>query len=659
MLLCLLAVLNGNIFAQSISDFYPNKFQQFFNWDNAPIFDKVNANDAHLADSLHKVYPDHGIYYIKSSVNFTFQRSLTDTNLVCGKEIKSTQSIVTTDNFTFLDAVSFSDALTVGSMTYEIPKVKSKTAIEYNIVKDSLESVFDSDQKLAYFGIEFPTRGIRPTFEYQTNYLDVKYLCSVYFTDEYPIGEKQIKFAVPNWLKIAITPFNTEGIKHSLIVENDSVHGLTNYIYTAYNLPAFKREKNAPSACRTYPHLLVQFKSFTKTNGQHIRLFENLIDQYAWYHQLCNQVDTSKSTLRPFVKQLVDGLQTDEQRVKAIFYWVHNNIRYIAMENGLMGFKPEPAEQVFKNRYGDCKGMANLLKQMLSIAGFDARLTWLGTNDLPYNYSTPNLAVDNHMICTLYLHGSKYFLDGTESFIAFGDYASRIQGRQVLIENGENYVLDSVPELGPERNLEEKAIDFELVGDDLIGNSRTTLKGEGKTSFLYGYSLLTNKNKHESLIHFCRGGNTNLAFSAIQLPAVLTPDSNLGFNYGIKYANQVTKTSDEKYIHLDLNNDFNYDYVDSNRLSSYEFSHKVLKKTAIAFKIPTGYQVSYMPAPCEIANSHFELKAKYHLEGDSLIYQKEIRINSLFLNKSEFALWNAAVKKFKKCGRESIRLKNN
>ena len=65
-----------------------------------------------------------------------------------------------------------------------------------------------------------------------------------------------------------------------------------------------------------------------------------------------------------------------------MFYWVQDNIRYIAFENGIMGFKPDAAQNVLNKKYGDCKGKANLLKEMLKLAGYDARLTWIGTSDL-------------------------------------------------------------------------------------------------------------------------------------------------------------------------------------------------------------------------------------------------------------------------------------
>src|SRR4029077_16419837 len=140
-------------------------------------------------------------------------------------------------------------------------------------------------------------------------------------------------------------------------------------------------------------------------------------------------------------------------------------------EDGIMGFKPDAAQNVLKNKYGDCKGKANLLKEMLKLAGFDARLTWIGTSDLPYDYSLPSLAVDNHMICTVILNGKKYLLDGTENFIAINDYAQRIQGKQVLIEDGKNFIIDRVPDFSAERNKVKKVTTITYDNDALKGKS--------------------------------------------------------------------------------------------------------------------------------------------------------------------------------------------
>lgn len=133
--------------------------------------------------------------------------------------------------------------------------------------------------------------------------------------------------------------------------------------------------------------------------------------------------------------EITQGKSTAIEKVKAIYYWVQDNVRYIAFEDGLAGFKPEKAQEVLRRKYGDCKGMANLTKELLKASGFDSRLCWIGTHHIAYDYSTPSLAVDNHMICAVVLNGRRYFLDATEKYIPLNEYAERIQARQVLIED--------------------------------------------------------------------------------------------------------------------------------------------------------------------------------------------------------------------------------
>jgi transglutaminase-like putative cysteine protease len=211
---------------------------------------------------------------------------------------------------------------------------------------------------------------------------------------------------------------------------------------------------------KSYPHIIVVSKSFTDNNQKKV-LFESVKDLYAWYNSLCKQVNNNPDELKPIVSQLTKDKKTDVEKVESMYYWVQEKVRYIAFENGVMGFRPEAAQTVLKNKYGDCKGKANLITQMLKVAGYDARLTWIGTSDLPYDYSLPSLVVDNHMICTLILDGKKYYLDGTEENMAFNDNAHRIQGKQVLIQDGDNYILDKVPEFNAEHN---KVDQYEIEG---------------------------------------------------------------------------------------------------------------------------------------------------------------------------------------------------
>ena len=95
---------------------------------------------------------------------------------------------------------------------------------------------------------------------------------------------------------------------------------------------------------------------------------------------------------------------------------MQDNIRYIAYEDGYSGYIAAGAQDVLAKKFGDCKGMANLLTEMLKLAGYDSHFTWIGTRQLPYPQSMPALCVNNHAICTLNFSGKTYFLDATENY---------------------------------------------------------------------------------------------------------------------------------------------------------------------------------------------------------------------------------------------------
>src|SRR6185437_11119848 len=202
-------------------------------------------------------------------------------------------------------------------------------------------------------------------------------------------------------------------------------------------------------------------------------------------------------------------------KIEAIFYWVQDNIRYIAFENGLAGFRPEACQRVYSYKYGDCKGMANLLKEMLVLAGYDARLTWLGTRHIAYDYSTPSIAVDNHMICTVVLKGKYYFLDPTETFISFGDIAHRIQGRQVIIENGDSFIMEKTPEYSKDRNLIKITTKATINGDLIEGKTKEEYNGEGKTQILQAYDQIKNHEKEDAIKNFLSGRDKNMTVENI------------------------------------------------------------------------------------------------------------------------------------------------
>ncbi len=504
----------------------------------------------------------------------------------------------------------------------------------------SSENIFHSDAKLCMIKFPLAEKGKPFSYTYQENYKDIKYLTSFYFLQSFPVIERIVQFNVPSWLEIDLREFNFAGhdIKKTSVQEGN----ITKITFQISNTQPYAREPHSPNHALSYPHIICVTKAFND-GGKRTVLFENVKNLYSWYNSVCSEIGNKPESLKAKVTELTANKKTDQEKVESIFYWVQDNIRYIAFENGIMGFKPDAAQNVFQKKYGDCKGKANLLKTMLITAGFDARLTWIGTSDLPYDYSLPSLAVDNHMICTVILGGKKYFLDGTEEYIALNDYAQRIQGKQVLIEDGASHILDKIPEFSAERNKEVVINKLQINDNQLKGNSIVEYNGESKISAQSAYASIKNDKKLESLASFLRSGDDNVEVSNISNSDFNDRQKPLQLKFDVKANNQVTKAGNELYIVMDWEKEFSSLEMPKDRKNDYEFNQKYYLTTNTELTIPEGYKVDYLPTAFKKSTPSWSFEGAYANKGKTIVYSKTIVINKPILKKADFEGWNAFI----------------
>lgn len=525
------------------------------------------------------------------------------------------------------------------------------------LVKDEFfnrDDLFYADYRVKYMSVDFPVQGYTYNYELNKKYNDVKYFTSMYFQEEYPILKKQITITVPNWLEVEIKEFNFDGFDIKKTSQADTSHKATVYTYTMQNTDAMTKEASAPGPSYLYPHLLIIAKSHTK-DGKKTTLFNATADLYKWYKSLVNTMDENPAALKDKVKELTANAKTDDEKIKNIYYWVQDNIRYIAFEDGLAGFKPESSQNVFAKRYGDCKGMANLTRQMLKEAGFDARLTWIGTKHIAYDYSIPSLCVDNHMICTLFKDGKKYFLDGTEKYNSFGEYANRIQGKEVMIEDGDKYIIEKVPVAASLANKETYNSTFRIDNELLVGKVSGSILGESRASFLYNYNSIKNDKKENALQHYLSGGDKNFGISNIKTSDLANRDKTLTLEYNATLRNKVSSFDNEMYIDLDYEEEFgNLDFKE--RKTDYEFSYTRDYESVVTLEVPAGYKVTRLPEALKFTNKDYGIDISYEQKGNTVLYKKYFTIKNGTLKKADFKTWNENIALLNKLYNDQITL---
>lgn len=574
------------------------------------------------------------------------------------------------------------------------------------------DGFFIADDKVAKYSLYFPVGGIKADLHLETIYSDIKYFALIPVRDNYLSEERIIDLFVPDWLDIEILEFNLDSIQFVKKVEEvnginkkikrekferyrtqkidyDPEKDIINYekpwpkfdtslygkgslaansntaisdttgkfnriTYKFKNLSPSKSYKNGPSFLNSQPYLLILAKSYKNKKGNSKTLFKETKDLYSWYYSLCSDLPKPNEELIQFTNSLITDKSSEEEKIKAIYYWIQDNIKYLAYSNGLAGFKPESANDVFYRRFGDCKGMANLCKSMLQIAGIDARLTWLGTNDRKFTYDIPSMIVDNHMITTVYLkNGKKYFLDATEKFCALGDYADRIQGKQVLIEDGINYKIDSIPFLGDKRNLVQFNSNLELINSEIKGEISASISGDMKSITQYISTLIKTDLDENDYKNLLKIDNDNVELSSLKLNNLTNRDSSINLNFNLNVINQVL-IGQQVLINLNYRTYFSDLDLSNKWIKTLDFKKAINDVETIRFKIPANYHANYIPKGFSVNNEDFSISLAYTLENGYLLLRKEIKCNSGLIQASNFLKFKESINQLKNFYNQSV-----
>lgn len=614
---------------------------------------QVSADDQSIADGLAKKYKDEAVICLRSYQLFSFDKgknALNDKVVTIQEDaeldfmaLKKFASLTYPEFYNkFIQLKTFKKAVKINSRF--VPSERS--GIDRAVTG---EGIFFDDSRVQYYPIRFSDKGNMAKITVKKDFSDGKYLTRLFFKETYPVKEKAIEFRVPDWLTVDFKPMNFEGYK---IEKQQSKKGnYTSYIFIMRDIPAFKSEFQSIGRAYVEPHIIVQIKSF-ESKSEVLKGFDKIEDVYAWNNRLYQMAGNEKDKIQPLLAKIVQGKTTDIEKIKAIYYWVQDNIRYIAYEDGYSGYIPASIQEVATKKYGDCKGMANLLTELLKLSGYDAHFTWIGTRELPYKQSMPALCVNNHAITVLYFQGKEYFLDATESYAPFGENAYRIQGKEAMIAKGDKFEIKEVPlTTGADHKVITKA-DLSLNNDKLSGKVKVELTGNERKDFHQSYQDLPVTAQEEYLNDYLEFGNNNLQATNIKTSVLSNREVPVAIEGDIDLTNNVNTISGDKYLSIDFFPKTLERYMpDDKRTNGYDFDYVLSYEDEISLSIPADKKFVDIPEKLEMVFDGYEFKGEYVVTGNKILLKKKLSIKNSIIKTSDFENWRkflSAIKDFNK-----------
>ncbi len=561
------------------------------------------------------------------------------------------------------DYISFSehfklDDLEVYSLIPNGKKYKKEKVSEFSKKTEFSPGIFHNGSESINFFYPSLSKGSVAVANYSKDLSVPQLLGSFYFASYYPTELREIIIHVESGIELDFSYQNAgdEKFKPTII---DTRKGKT-YTWKVKDIPSIEIEDDSPTSLYYSPHIIPRITSYESKEGKK-QVLGGVQELYDWYYSLVEETDKEASE---DLKAIVDSLLVDETdeltKIKKIYYWVQDNIRYVAFEAGMEGFIPDDGSKVCSKRYGDCKGLSSILYTMLNYAGIEAHFTWVGTRNRPYRYEdVPTPIVDDHMILSFKYQDKFYFLDGTSNSNPITEPTAFIQGKEVMIGiSKEKYLIETVP---------IKSSDYTNFNDTLkmrIGENGT-LHGNGKVTITGFYASrlksimkLTSSEELENFMeNYLEKGNNKFELDTFWVSNITDRESDLTINYKFEIKNYCRINGDEIYVNLSMDNIYANKNLKKDRKTPFKVKYKTSFKSVVILEIPETYEVSYFPKPIEFNKTEFGCSMKAQVSGNKLIQEIEEYDNFLLLEKNSFEDWNIMIKNLKKIFRESAILK--
>ncbi|MFA5115067.1 MAG: DUF3857 domain-containing protein [Candidatus Omnitrophota bacterium] len=426
----------------------------------------------------------------------------------------------------------------------------------------------------------------------------------------------------PLKIKVINGPYNNFGA--DLAPEIEERKGLRIYSWRFKNIPQIIPESNMPPEVEINPAILIS-------------TFDSWQDVYEWWFSLANDKINADDSIKDKVAELVRDKASPEDKIKAIYNFCTQKIRYVAVEYGQAGYEPHRAADIFRNKYGDCKDQAVLLVSMLREAGFASWLALLSTKD-SHNLNEDFPAIlFNHCIAAMPLQDKLVFMDPTAETCSFGDLPADDQARLALLFKDDAYRIEATPLYPASYNFIRQLLELKVNDDESVSGERRVYSSgmydqAQRYWLLYTPPELVEEALKEKVQDISIGAklkgysikNLDNLGKPLELdysfsgPEYFTLAGRLRIMPQLAIVDTSVVAREQRRYPLD------FDILDS-------------KKTVFEIEIPRDFKVKYMPQSVDRDSRWLRFKAGYQLKGNSIIFTQDAQLKKISVPVGEYA----------------------
>ena len=359
----------------------------------------------------------------------------------------------------------------------------------------------------------------------------------------------------------------------------------------------------------------------TVMNAVEFSTIKNWSDVSDWYYKACQRALNITPEIKETALNAIEGANSLKMKVRAILEYIQDNFRYVSMSFGDNSLEPHNTDEVFKNRYGDCKDLSLLCIAMLKAVGIESDIALFNTESslTGPQYDLPIPTIFDHTVVYVYDRKESFYIDPLLKGYDIGEYPLYYQGAYTFIINKKDGEHGRLPIFDHKRRYSRTVRDITIYED---GSSLVKTKGFWDLNFSIDarqmFENMTELKKKE----FMDG-----------LKAQLAPGSNkCSYKiYDLEDKRYGAARNETEFLRLNaykitdgilIIDIFGYPRLDAldtdKRENPIFYPGNYIEEDISVYNIPEGFEILSAPKDIDLDNGFFRIQRTYTVDKNKI-----------------------------------------
>jgi hypothetical protein len=423
------------------------------------------------------------------------------------------------------------------------------------------------------------------------------------------------------------------------------------YTFSAKNMKAIAKEPATPISREIFPVVYIApsdfcFDSFCGNMA-------NWNNYGSWLAGLLKDRDILPADFAEKVQEMTKGAESEREKVAIVYKYLQDNTRYVSIQLGIGGYRPIEASSTLKSRYGDCKGLTNLMKAMLKTIGIASNYCAVHMGDDKVLLADfPNFNQANHVILLVPLENDSIWLECTDPTAPFGYIHSAIAGHDALVVTDNGGKICRLPAYTDQQNKKETKLLVNIQEDGTAKGNVTFI--EHLFGYDYSKRYIMSQDREKMVMYI----NANINMPKLQLGQINASEEKSALPFCLLTADFETpdfanRTGTRLFIPVCPLKKSNYNvFSAAKRNLDINISHGFSESDSVSIHIPDSYVQESLPKDISVKTDFGTFSTQCTIEGNKIVYVQNINIYSGRYSKDRykeirdfFGEINAAIKR--------------